>query len=362
MEEKIYWLGWQMLLPGCAARVWLLANYFGSLKYAWRAPDKELVAALGIEEGPTRQHILHYKRRLNPEQVMHKLQEKNIDYVWYYDTNYPPQLKDIYDPPPGLFVRGRLKVADPAVAIVGSRQATVYGLKIAENLGRQLAQSGVAVISGMARGIDTAAHKGALAENGFTAAVLGCGVDVVYPPENERIMESIALHGAVVSEFPPGTEPKAWHFPVRNRMISGLSRCVVVVEAAEKSGALITADLALEQGREVAAVPGNVTSRLSKGPNNLIKQGAKLVESASDVLEELGFGKLFREETTSNGVGIELSKAESKIFALLCSEPLSLDEIMQRFEGTPGEALSLLMYLELKGIVKQLPGKRFVKL
>jgi DNA processing protein len=232
---------------------------------------------------------------------------------------------------------------------------------MARQLGHDLARAGVTVVSGMARGIDTAAHQGALQAGGYTIAVLGCGVDVVYPRENKKVMQDIAATGAVISEFPPGSAPDAWHFPVRNRIISGLSRCVAVIEAAERSGALITADVALEQGRDVLAVPGNVSSRLSKGTNGLIKQGAKLVEDASDILEELGLYTLFPVKDNMEEQNVKLSATEEKIFNIIYSEPMHLDEIIAQSHVPPGEVLSLLMYLEMKGVVKQLPGKMFVR-
>jgi len=359
--ERLYWLAWQILLPGSSSKLWSLVKYFGSPKSAWLARGKDLAPVLQLRPNIL-ENLLQRRARIEPEYELEKLKDNNIEFICYHDANYPESLRSIFDPPPGLFVRGRLKEKAAAVALVGSRKATVYGRKVAEQLGRDLAKSGVIVVSGMARGIDTAAHRGAVQVGGYTVAVLGCGVDVVYPPENGKLMEQIISTGAVISEFPPGAAPEPWHFPVRNRIISGLSRCVVVVEAAERSGALITADLALEQGREVTAVPGNISSRMSKGANGLIKQGAKLVESAADILEEIGIYNLFPEEDApESSVNINLSPSESKIFNVLCSEPMHLDEIISRTGFAPGEVLSLLMYLEVKGVVKQLPGKMFVQ-
>lgn len=360
MDEKIFWLAWQLLLPGSSAKIWLLVQHFGSLKAAWSATDNELLHVLGNRKISI-ENLLRRRNLIEPDKELEKLNKKGIEFIDYHDAAYPSELRTIFDPPPGLFVIGKLKQMEPAVAIVGSRRATNYGLKMAERLGRELAEVGVTINSGMARGIDTAAHKGVLSVGGYTVAVLGCGVDVIYPPENGKIMHQIASSGAVISEFPPGSPPEAWHFPVRNRIISGLSQCVVVVEAAERSGALITADVALEQGRDVAAVPGNVTSRLSKGPNGLIKQGARLVENAMDILEELGIGNLFHGNKQENNVRLNLSASETKIFDILCSEPMHLEEIIQRAGYSPGEVLSLLMYLEVKGFIKQLPGKMFVQ-
>lgn len=360
-KEKNYWLAWQLLLPGQASKLWTLVEYFGSPKKAWHARKKDLLSILRLRSH-TMKNFNQAHSSIDPVQKLNWLSKNNIEYVCYDDANFPEILRTIFDPPPGLFVRGCLNLTSPAVALVGSRKATIYGKKIAEQLGRDLARAGVTVVSGMARGIDTASHIGAMKSAGYTIAVLGCGVNVVYPPENDKVMRDIISTGAVISEFPPGSAPEPWHFPVRNRIISGLSRCVVVVEAAERSGALITADVALEQGREVAAVPGNISSKLSKGTNKLIKQGARLVEDAADILDEIGLTTLFpRGDEVSSTKMVNLSPGENKIFDLLGSEPVHLDEIIVQSGFSAGEVLSLLMYLELKGVVRQLPGKMFVQ-
>ncbi|MGB9825354.1 MAG: DNA-processing protein DprA, partial [Desulfofundulus sp.] len=261
-----------------------------------------------------------------------------------------------------LFVRGTLpQPGGQFVAIVGSRRATPYGVTVAENLGGELALAGVTVVSGMARGIDSAAHRGALAAGGRTVAVLGCGVDVVYPRENKRLMEGIIEAGAVISEFPPGSPPEAWHFPVRNRIISGLSRATVVVEAAGKSGALITADLALDQGRDVMAVPGPVTSRQSRGSNQLIKQGARLVESAEDVLEELGITCLFSGKHLQSPGMPGLTAVEETVYGMLSCEPVPVDIIVENTGLSVQQVLSALMFLEVKALVRQFPGRLYAR-
>ncbi|MCF8010771.1 MAG: DNA-processing protein DprA [Clostridiales bacterium] len=360
MDQKQYLLGWQLLLPGSSAKIWSLVNYFDSFEAAWKASGSELGKVMGSGSS-SGEKLIKRRESINLVEEINLLDSKNIEFVCYYDKNYPETLKDIYDPPPGIFVKGELQEFN-AVSLVGSRKPTPNGIKIAEKLGCDLARAGVAVVSGMARGIDAAAHKGALDAGGYTIAVLGCGVDVLYPPENDKLSKQIASTGALLSEFPPGTAPEAWHFPVRNRVISGLSKAVVVVEAAERSGALITADSALDQGRDVAAVPGNILNRMSKGPNGLIKQGAKLVESAADILNEIGLYKLFSEEELSKcNVSVNLSDIEQKIFKELSEEPLYLDDIVNRSCVAPKDVLSILMYLEIKGLIKQLPGKMFIK-
>lgn len=359
LEDREYFLGWQMLLPGAAKRVWHLIERFGSPGDAWQATERQLVEIGGFTSGCARELVLR-RRGISLEAGMALLEKKGINFLYHGGPGYPEILKNIFDPPPGLFVRGEIIEGDSqAVAMVGSRKATRYGMTVATKLAGELARAGVTVVSGMARGIDTAAHRGALAAGGRTVAVLGCGVDVVYPKENRELMEEIALSGAVISEFPPGTQPQSWHFPVRNRIISGLSAGVVIVEAAERSGALITADFALDQGRDVMAVPGNITSELSRGPNRLIRQGAKPVESAGDILEEMGLGRLFRTEEQERP-RINLSPEEEAVSSLLDFEPVTLDSLVDQ-SGLPAQkVLVALTFLEMKGIARQLPGKLYI--
>ncbi|MCL6478127.1 MAG: DNA-processing protein DprA [Peptococcaceae bacterium] len=359
MEDREYFLGWQLLLPGAAKRVWHLVERFGSPGAAWQATEKQLVEVGGFTAEGAHELVLR-RRVISLEAGMALLEKKGIGFLYYGGPGYPEILKNIFDPPPGLFIKGEIIACDSqAVAMVGSRKATRYGITVATRLAGELARAGVTVVSGMARGIDSAAHRGALTAGGRTIAVLGCGVDVVYPRENARLMEEIALSGAVVSEFPPGSRPEAWHFPVRNRIISGLSAGVVIVEAAARSGALITADFALDQGRDVMAVPGNVTSDLSRGPNRLIRQGAKPVESAGDILEELGLERLFRAEE-QEGPGVNLSPEEEAVSRLLDFEPVTLDSLVDR-SGLPAQkVLVALTFLEMKGLTRQLPGKLYI--
>lgn len=358
--EKQYWLGWQWLLPGGAKRIWSLLGRFGSLGEAWAAPAGELVSRGGFSRDAVSE-LVRRRESLRPEEELEKLAGRGIDYVYFYDAAYPELLRHIFDPPPGLFVRGILPAANlPALSVVGSRRPTPYGLAVAERLAREAAAAGVVVVSGMARGIDAAAHRGALAAGGHTIAVLGCGVDVVYPRENARLMQEIAAAGAVISEFPPGSPPEAWHFPVRNRIISGLSRATLVVEAAEKSGALITADLALEQGRDVLAVPGGINSPLSRGPNRLIKQGARLVEGAEDVLEELGVTALFKPASVSQNVPPRLTAEEKAVCGLLSYTPQTVDALVAGTGLSAQQVLAALMFLEIKRLARQLPGGCYV--
>lgn len=273
------------------------------------------------------------------------------------DPGYPRALLSISDPPQTLYVRGRLAEADRiAVAVVGSRRATPYGVAVAEWLGRELVRSRVTVISGLARGIDAAAHRGALRGSGRTIAVLGSGVDVVYPPEHARLVEHIAEAGAVLSEYPPGTPPLKHQFPKRNRLISGLALGVVVVEGREDSGALITADCALEQGREVFAIPGPVFAQTSVLPHRLLQQGAKLVATVEDILEELHLPHLSAPAPTA-----VLEGTEALVFAQLSLEALHIDALALCCALPVADVGRALLALELRGLVRMLAGQRYVR-
>ncbi len=284
-------------------------------------------------------------------------------------AGYPQLLREIPDPPPFLYVVGHLDPCARHIALVGSRNATGYGLGITRQLARDLAAAGVTVASGMARGIDTAAHWGALEGGGRTVAVLGCGLGILYPPENRKLWQAIAARGAVVSELPINATPEAHHFPARNRIISGLSLGTVVVEAARKSGSLITARLANEQGREVFAVPGSVQSYKSAGTHRLIQQGAKLVASAADILEEFPYvfpaAAAGADQTAgagSPGPAAGLSVEETRLWQALGPYPTHIDDLARVLRLAAGQLAGLLLQLELKGLVRQTPGKRFERI
>ncbi len=274
------------------------------------------------------------------------------------DPDYPAALRAIADPPQTLYVRGTLREEDrKAVAVVGARRASAYGLAAAEWLGKELARCGMMVVSGMARGIDGAAHRGALAGGGRTIAVLGCGPDVVYPPEHADLMARIVDSGAVMSEFPPGTAPLPEFFPQRNRIISGLSLGVVVVEGRERSGALITADYALEQGREVFAIPGNIFAATSHLPNRLIQEGAKLVTSIIDILHEL---RLPLSGPLPSDTTLDLQGNEAAVFNELSTEPVHIDRLALHCGLPVAEVSRALLALELNGVVRSLAGQRYI--
>jgi len=290
-----------------------------------------------------------------------RVKEKGYRIIPLTDSAYPPLLKEIPDPPPFLYVFGNLGNTERSISVVGSRHATEYGITTTKRLCETLAQLGITVVSGMARGIDTAAHIGALRGNGNTIAVMGSGFDHIYPSENRDLFYEIAGNGAVVSEFPLNTEPDPHNFPTRNRIISGISLGTLVVEATQKSGSLITARLAAEQNREVFAVPGNVHSFKSIGTHRLIKQGAKLVEHARDILEELPPGVIGK---TPDPPPVQkqlptLSREEARILTVLEPYPIHIDELVRKTKTAPGTLAGILLALELKGLVDQMPGKRF---
>jgi DNA processing protein len=358
------WLGLS-LVPGVGSTLFKrLLERFRSPEAVFRASFKELSTVEGLSEKVARA-IAGGDFEKSAERELYLLEKTGGRILRSCDPEYPRRLKEIYDPPPVLYVRGEIKKPDElAIAIVGSRKTSPYGRDVTENISRDLVRYGVTIVSGMARGIDTVAHEAAVSAGGRTIAVFGCGVDVVYPPENRRLCEEIIGHGAVISEFPMTSRPEAGHFPKRNRIISGLSMGVVVVQAGRKSGSLITAGYALEQSRDVYAVPGNVGAGSSQGTNQLIKEGAKLVEASGDILEEIlpqwqKEQALSLRESVQNGP--ELSEEEAAVCGILGDSPLHIDAIIREARFDPGKISSILLNLELKGLVVQWPGKCFTK-
>jgi DNA processing protein len=375
-ETSMQWLA-LALTPGLGpTKARRVIEFFGGVQALFRASLTELEAA-GLRAVSAQSLGTGRSMELAQDELA-KVAAAEAHIVSLDDPGYPAQLKQIYDPPLVLYVRGSESViSQPGIALVGTRHPTPYGSGMSERLACDLAARGLVIFSGMARGIDTAGHRGAIAGKGKTVAVWGTGVDVVYPKENSRLTEQIlALGGAVISEFPIGTFPAPQNFPIRNRIISGISLGVLVVEAAEYSGTRITARCALEQNREVFAVPGNVTNKGSWTPNTLIKQGAKLVATWEDVWEELpadvrlmlqpeGCNESQAGQTASLFGETELAPHEKKIFALLkADEATHIDEIVERLEPhlSSSEIFAALFELELAGKVKQLPGKNFVKI
>lgn len=362
-KDIAYWLGLRRV-PGLGPRRFqALLKFFGSAERIWWAKEKDLAQVPGL--GPQLQkNLLQCRDQLDLEKELEGIRQQKIEVITWEDDTYPLSLRNIYDPPPVLFVKGKLPVGIPAIAIVGTRRPTPYGKAVARELARELSAAGWWVVSGLARGIDACAHQGALESGGKTLAVLGCGIDIVYPRENLSLYQQIEKLGALITEFPLGTPPEAGNFPARNRIISALSRGVVVVEAAESSGALITANFALEQGRDVFAVPGPVTSRLSRGPHALLKEGAKLVENVGDILEEYGIEWPGTERSVQKKeeekAASDFSEAERKIIEHLSLEPIAGEELAVKTGLPIAEVNAGLVFLEMKGKAKKLPGGWYI--
>ncbi|MBI5417400.1 DNA-protecting protein DprA [Candidatus Poribacteria bacterium] len=351
-----------------ATTLFKLIEYFESPEKILSANKKELLNINGIASD-TIEAILNNKNRINVDKQINWLQKNSVTLITITDDEYPVNLKSIFCPPVILYVKGNLTDVDQiSIAIVGSRLSTVYGATITRQLCMDLVASGITITSGMARGVDSIAHKTAIEYNGRTLAVLGSGIDIIYPPENRTLYHEISLKGAVISEFPLGTKPNKFNFPRRNRLISGLSLGTVVIEAGDKSGALITANYALEEGREVFAIPGNINSKQSIGTNRLIKRGeAKLIQNIDDILDEISpiaasVGKKLRQVKTEKKEPIVLSADEKKLTELINNTtPVHIDEIiLNAGKNNISGIFSILLGLELKGVIKQLPGKNFI--
>lgn len=367
MDKVRHWLELS-LIPGVGPKTFLrLLDHFGSPENALKSSRSALERVKGVSAAVAEA----IGRGAGPEldKSLGLIEKHNITVVTFDDPAYPERLKQIHDPPPLLYVKGTLEAADAnAVSIVGSRRATHYGKSVAGRLSGDLARMGITVVSGLAYGVDAAAHKGALDAGGRTIAVLGCGVDVVYPRANSKIYERIPASGAIVSEFPMGCQPDAGLFPLRNRIVSGLSLGTLVVEAPRKSGALITARHALEQNREVFAVPGNIFSPYGEGCHRLIKDGAKLVENVYDIiseiesgLSEIKIGDLAAGSGAAGAPDKKMSADEKKVFNFLSMVPVHIDDIIEQCDLTASRAAGALMTLELNGLIRQLSGKQFIR-
>jgi DNA processing protein len=381
-EEELHWLALK-LIPGLGTRnSGKLLDRFRTPRAIFRASRSELEAA-GLS-GAVAQSIASGCTFEDAVAQQERMMEAGAVLVTLGDPRYPRPLREIFDPPIALFARGRVELLESlSLGIVGTRRPTPYGLAAAERLSADLAHAGLTIVSGMARGIDTAAHKGALSAGGPTIAVLGCGADVVYPSENRKLAADLAAGGLIVSEFPMGAVAFPQNFPIRNRIISGMSVGVMVVEGAQYSGSAITAKLAMDQGREVFAVPGNITSKLSWGPNLLIKQGARLVQDWNDVIADLpaearrhliekGRRRILAEDSATARPGQaslldeaspELNEtARLALAALRVDNPIHLDDLLEIVRDTsPSGLIAALFEMEMLGLVKQLPGKNFVK-
>ncbi len=343
-------------------RVRKLREALGSVEAVFSERGSTLARIEGIGQAAA-DSLSAWEKTFDLQKELDQIRELNLQVVDCEDEAYPEQLKEIYDPPLVLYYRGDLEAARKrSIAVVGSRNTTYYGLETAKKLSYQMAYAGLTVGSGLARGIDTAAHQGALAAKGRTLAVIGSSMDLVYPPENRALAEMIAEKGGVVmSEFCLGTPPDKQTFPMRNRIVSGLSRGVLVVEAGEKSGALITARMALDQGRQVFAIPGRINDASSKGCHRLIKEGAKLVEGVEDILQEFEFLFPTLENEPRQAWPDDLSEEELQLLNVLELNEIHLDEIIRKCGLPSAKVSSTLLRLEMRKLIRQLPGKYFVK-
>ena len=362
-QEKIVRAAFRTI-PGVGSqRLRQLIAYFGSAVKAWEAPQSTYLQF--ANQGKWIGEILKCRGKIDPREIGEAIRKQGIFLITPDETGYPFLLAELADAPPLLYYRGHLRGKAEALAIVGSRQATPYGKSAARLLATEATAKGIVIASGLARGIDTAAHQGAVDSGGTTWAFLGCGLDHIYPSENRRLSEDILERGALISEFAPGTPPNAVHFPARNRLISGCSRGVVVVEAAERSGALITVDFALEQGREVFAVPGPIFSKVSRGPHHLLRQGAKIAEGIEDICNELpawshNVSKVSMNKDMPKETELQGNEGHESILQQLSDVPLHIDQITIH-SALPVSTISLaLLELQLGGKVIQLPGQHYV--
>jgi DNA processing protein len=360
MSELKYWLGFNFISGIGPAKIQALLGYFGSLERAWRATESEL-RDIGFD-GRAIQSFEEARRTFDLEGYAQQVENNGAKVLTWEDPDYPELLREIPAAPPLIFLRGEFEPIDRwAVAVVGTRRLSAYGRQVTHELVSGLVRNGITIVSGLARGIDAVAHRTALDEGGRTIAVMACGIDKIYPPEHRDMARQIVDgRGVIITDYPLGAEPENTHFPARNRLISGLSLGVLVVEAGEKSGALITSRFALEQNREVFAVPGNINSPISVGTNRLIQQGAKLVLRVEDILEELNL-RMIADQAEAKVILPE-SAEEAALISQLSSQPTHVDEL-GRLTGMPSSLVSsTLTIMELKGMVQQVGGMNYVRL
>ncbi len=388
VAEEIYWAAlhkiWETMHNSGRVLRELQLVTTGSL--LWRASAMELAERFPKLPAEYTQSLLAQRRQYDLKKIEAYLVQNHIHMMLYKDPAYPPLLKEIHQPPAILYYKGNFFNDPLQIAMVGSRKADRYGLDVAEMIASQFSMSNIPVVSGLARGIDAAAHKGAILHSGGTIAVQGCGIDQIYPRENKKLAEEILSHekGCILTEFPIGSQPVAWHFPMRNRIISGLSQGVVIVQAARKSGAYITVETALEQGRDVFAVPGQIYNPLSEGPHQLLQEGAQLVTCADDVLSVYGMKKETKKKSRKSNKnnqnepaggqqmslfavkpsapGIPLSATEERVLNLFSSEPLAIEEAAYLSKLSMAELMPVLSMLELYGLIEPMVGRKYIRI
>ncbi len=363
MKEQDYWL-WLTGIKGFGnKKIKILLESYFKPKDIFEADEKDIKQIMSVY--PFDKNDYSEFRASKDLAVIEKLsknmEDNQINVITIDSNNYPSRLKSIYDPPFVIFYKGRIiPESKVSIGIVGARKCTAYGAVIAKDFGARLAEKGVSIVSGMALGIDAQAHWGALENGGYSVAVMGCGVNICYPPENNRLWSELIKKGTIISEFAINEQPSKGHFPKRNRIISGLCDGILVVEAKERSGSLITVDNALEQGRDVFAVPGKIQEQLSKGTNNLIKMGAKLVTCADDILEEYE-DRFFLTTKTSSHISLKFEEREKQLYNIIQWEPIDYESLINKAKMPIDEISYLLIKLELKGAVKQLPNRYFIR-
>ncbi len=357
MNDKKYWVGFNLIKDIGAVRMQALVSHFGDLQSAWNADPASLAqSGLGAK---VIERVLAARQKVDLDQVWAKIESQGIKILTWQDKEYPARLKEVDQSPPVLYVRGEYLSDDLfAVAIVGTRRVTPYGRQVTEELAAFLAANGITVVSGLARGVDAIAHQTALKAGGRTLGVLGSGVDKIYPPEHQKLAEQMIERGAILSDYAPGTPPVASNFPPRNRIISGLSLAVVVIEAGETSGALITAEFAAVQGREIFAVPGSILAPKSKGTNKLIQNGAQPLLSVHDIMQALDFTRIGEHKAARQVIPAD--ETEARLLTVLGGEPLHVDEIRSQANLPIERVSATLALMELKGMVHQVGGMNYI--
>ncbi|WP_196594639.1 DNA-processing protein DprA [Pectinatus sottacetonis] len=358
--EKFFLAALQMVSGLGSANIKHLLDYFGSAENTWKASENEILESKCLSVNLCK-NLLRHRKFFDLHKNIAEWDKKSIKLISIFEPLYPKLLKNIYNPPTVLFIRGNLCANKKYIAIVGARKFSVYGKSIAEKIAADLAERNFIIVSGAAHGIDTCAHRGALLK-GMTVAVLGCGIDVAYPRENRKLLDEIAERGAVVSEYAPQTQPLAAFFPARNRIISGLALGTVVIEAAKRSGSLITAEMALSEGRDVFAVPGSIYSDQSVGCNHLIQQGAKLVTCAKDIYEEYEINFIEKSGCSNQKTTIKMSSEEKKIYDILSfDQPVGIDEMICRLRSDVSNISFLLLQMKLRGIIEETAVGTYVR-